>query len=185
VGLESDFAATFLAGFGAAFLFCLGAAFAFALTALAAGFAAGLVAGRALLAGFLAAARAGLALLLADVLDTGLRVIKTGLPIRNPGLRGPVEHNPGLSGPVEKADHHSQQKFWTKPDTENKDFINNTKAAQGHPETGHHAGNSCQTASEIQPRADPVQMDSSERVKMFQKQGYRPGCVNPWERNRL
>ena len=62
--------------------------------------------------------------------------------MHNPGLRGPVEQNLGLSGPVEEADHHSQQKLWTKPDTENKNLINNTKATQGHPETGHHAGNS-------------------------------------------
>jgi hypothetical protein len=54
-------------------------------------------AGFALLAGFFAAGRAGLARPLAGALDTGLRVMKTGLPTQNPDQRDPVEnaeHNP-------------------------------------------------------------------------------------------
>jgi hypothetical protein len=35
------------------------------------------------------------------------------------------------------------------------------------------------------PRADRVQMESSERVKMLEKQSSRAGCVNPCERNHL
>jgi hypothetical protein len=62
-------------------------------------FAAGFAAGLALLAGFFAAGRAGLARLLADALDTGLRVMKTGLPTQNPDQRDPVEN----------ADNHSRQ----------------------------------------------------------------------------
>ena len=34
-------------------------------------------------------------------------------------------------------------------------------------------------------RADDVQMESSERVKMLEKQRYRAGCVNPCEHNTL
>jgi hypothetical protein len=34
-------------------------------------------------------------------------------------------------------------------------------------------------------RADRVQMESSERVKMLEKQSSRAGCVNPCERNML
>jgi hypothetical protein len=34
-------------------------------------------------------------------------------------------------------------------------------------------------------RADRVQMETSERVKMLEKQQHRAGCVNPCERNML
>jgi hypothetical protein len=34
-------------------------------------------------------------------------------------------------------------------------------------------------------RADHVQLESSERVKMLEKQRCRAGCVNPCERNTL
>jgi hypothetical protein len=63
-------------------------------------FAAGFAADLALLAGFFAAGRAGLARPLAGALDTGLRVMKTGLPTQNPDQRDPVEN----------AEYHPQQK---------------------------------------------------------------------------
>jgi hypothetical protein len=62
-------------------------------------FTAGFAASLALLAGFFAAGRAGLALPLAGALDTGLRVMKTGLPTQNPDQRDRVEN----------ADNHSRQ----------------------------------------------------------------------------
>jgi hypothetical protein len=65
-------------------------------------FAAGFAADFALLAGFFAAGRAALAPPLAEILDTGLRVMKTGLPTQNPDQRDRVEntydlpqHTPG------------------------------------------------------------------------------------------
>ena len=75
-GFFTVFGATFLLGFVVAF-------------ALAEDFFAG---GFALLAGFFAAGRAGLARLLADALDTGLRVMAMGLPTQNPVHREPVEN---------------------------------------------------------------------------------------------
>jgi hypothetical protein len=78
----------FFTGFGATFLLGFVVAFALAEDFFAAGFAADF----ALLAGFFAAGRAGLALPLAGALDTGLRVMKTGLPTQNPDQRDPVEN---------------------------------------------------------------------------------------------
>jgi asparagine N-glycosylation enzyme membrane subunit Stt3 len=94
-GFATLFATGFFTGFGATFLLGFVVAFALAEDFLAAGFAADF----ALLAGFLAVARAGLARPLADALDTGLRVMKTGLPKQNPGQRDPVEN----------AEHHPRQ----------------------------------------------------------------------------
>jgi hypothetical protein len=94
-GLATLFATGFFTGFGATFLLGFVVAFALAEDFLAAGFAADF----ALLAGFFAEARAGLARPLADALDTGLRVMKTGLPKQNPGQRDPVEN----------AEHHPRQ----------------------------------------------------------------------------
>jgi hypothetical protein len=42
----------------------------------------------------------------------------------------------------------------------------------------------CQGGHDLS-RADHVQMESSERVKMLEKQQCRVGCVNPCERNTL
>lgn len=96
-GFATLFATGFFTGFGATFLLGFVVAFALAEDFLAAGFAADL----ALLAGFFAVARAGLARPFADALDTGLRVMKTGLPKQKPGQRDPVEH----------ADHHPRQRL--------------------------------------------------------------------------
>jgi hypothetical protein len=87
-GFDAALVTGFFTGFGATFLFGFVVAFALAEDFFAAGFAADF----ALLAGFFAAGRAGLAPPLADVLDTGLRVMKTGLPTQNPDQRDPVEN---------------------------------------------------------------------------------------------
>ncbi|MCA3376766.1 MAG: hypothetical protein INF64_06515, partial [Roseomonas sp.] len=98
-GFAAGFAPLFATGFftGLGATFCLGFVVAFALTEDF--LAAGLAADFALLVGFLAEARAGLARPLADALDTGLRVMKTGLP----------KHKPGQRDPVENADHHPRR----------------------------------------------------------------------------